>query len=191
MGQCIRSIVSAAQNEPSRLLQFNLETPETDSFKDSLRLYKALSITAPPPPRFELQVLLSIPDLTHNDVLVHLAPDGARTRIDPTPKYILLESWFMTYTRTSVVRDQDYNNEVEPHTTYKHGISLFRSLFTLLRVLPSWKLFKRLRRRTGGSNRNGSLSILLRVVPAEGDSDSEPILDFGKSPSSHFLRVSV
>ena len=52
-------------------------------------------------------------------------------------------------------------------TIYKHGIPLFRSLYSLLRILPVWKLYKRLKRRTGGLNRNGHLGITLRVKPSD------------------------
>ena len=37
--------------------------------------------------------------------------------------------------------------EVALTTVYKHGISLFRSLFALLRLLPAWQMGKTLRRR--------------------------------------------
>ncbi|KAG1738008.1 hypothetical protein EDB19DRAFT_921557 [Suillus lakei] len=47
---------------------FNLETPNSDLFRDYLRKYKAVSVTLAPPP-FELQVLLSVPDCT-SQVLV-------------------------------------------------------------------------------------------------------------------------
>ena len=52
-------------------------------------------------------------------------------------------------------------------TIYKHGIPLFHSLYSLLRVLPVSKLYKRLKRRVGGVNRNGHLGISLRVRPPE------------------------
>lgn len=63
-------------------------------------------------------------------------------------------------------------------TIYKHGIPLFRSLYSLLRVLPVWTLYKRLKRRTGGVNRNGHLGISLRVKPLEESDDALGILAF-------------
>ena len=65
---------------------------------------------------------------------------------------------------------------------YKHGISLFRSVFTLLRTLPAWKLARRLR-----SQRNGKFSILLRVDNmAEATSiHSSDVLGFGEPRSFH------
>ena len=94
---------------------------------------------------------------------------------------------------------------------YKYGIPLFRSIFTLLRILPSWRLARRLRRRVGG-NRNGNFSILLRVDGVESSIHRNDILDFGESsitcprtypvsyaqsqwyhtvaPTTHFFRTS-
>jgi len=143
--------------------------------RDHLRIYRSVSVSPHPPP-FELQVLLSIPELTHNQVLVHLAPDSSRLRIEPTPRHILIESWLLSFNSSSYpVEDQA---DVAPSTIYKHGIPLFRSLYSLLRILPAWKVFKRLRRRTGGGNRSGVLSIELRVPALHEDPDS--VLGFGK-----------
>jgi autophagy-related protein 13 len=168
-----------------------------------LRIYRSVSSTPPPP--FELQVLLSVPELTSNQVLVYQAPDSSRVRIEPTPRHILLETWLLVFSPTpsspssSSRQQQQYrygevdssastsssSGEVAPSTIYKHCITLFRSLFSLLRILPAWRLHKRLRRRTGGGNRNGSLGIRLRVRGLgmdEGDSIAvdESILGFGK-----------
>ncbi|KAG6865295.1 hypothetical protein C0991_003680 [Blastosporella zonata] len=116
--------------------------------KDERELYKSISTS--PPPTLEIQVLLTIPELTHNQVLVHLSPDSSRVRIHPTPRFILLETFLLDFIPGPPV-------DVPLPTIYKHGIPLFRSLFTLLRVLPAWKLHKRLRRRPA------SLGITLRV----------------------------
>ncbi|KAG2352510.1 autophagy-related protein 13 [Suillus spraguei] len=128
---------------------FNLETPDSDLFKDHLRIYKAVS-TAPAPPPFELQVLL-----------VHLAHDSSRSRVEPTPRHIVLENRLIKFV-PEPHRDNDADS-VAPSTIYKHGIPLFRSIYSLLRVLPSWKLYKKLRRRTSNAFRNGNLSLHLRV----------------------------
>ena len=168
-----------------------------------MRIYRSVSSTPPP---FELQVLLSVPELTSNQVLVYQAPDSSRVRIEPTPRHILLETWLLVFSPTPSSpsspssRQQQYSYgevdssastssstsaEVAPSTIYKHCITLFRSLFSLLRILPAWRLYKRLRRRTGGGNRNGSLGIRLRVRGLgidDGDSMAvdESVLGFGK-----------
>jgi len=71
------------------------------------------------------------------------------------------------------------NTDISPPVIYKHGIILFRSLFSLLRVLPTWKFYKRLKRRVG---RNGHLGIQLRVRPSSGGVEMDrSILGFGES----------
>lgn len=106
---------------------------------------------------------------------------SSQLRIEPTPTSILLETWTLTFAPHGsdhklgdqgelicVFAPQSLTNIVAAlPTIYKHGIPLFRSLYSLLRVLPVWKLFKRLKRRTGGVNRNGHLGISLRVRPVE------------------------
>lgn len=182
---------------------FNLETPDTDLFtREQKEPYKALlssgsPITSRPPrslpppinaPPFELQVLLTIPELTHNQVLVVQDLDvpgggpggGQRRRIEPTPRHILLETWTLQFSRdaSSVAQQPSAGGgeEIALPTIYKHGIPLFRSVFTLLRIMPSWKLHRRLRR-----NRNGAqFSIQVRVAPPSPPSTSSP----GSSSSS-------
>ncbi|KAG1803998.1 autophagy-related protein 13-domain-containing protein [Suillus subaureus] len=159
---------------------FNLETPDSDLLRDHLRIYKAVS-TAPAPPPFELQVLLSVPDLITNQVLVHLAHDSSRFRIDPTPRHIVLEKWLLNFVPEA--RGDSDADSVAPSTIYKHGIPLFRSIYSLLRILPSWKLYKKLRRRTSNAYRNGNLSIHLRVKGLEDGVSATDILDFDTPPA--------
>jgi autophagy-related protein 13 len=172
--------------------QFNLETPDSELFKDHLRMYRAVS-TSPTPQPLELQVLLSVPDLTNNQVLVHLAHDSSRLRVDPTPRHIVLENWLLNFTPSSPEAPGDSDaDSVAPSTIYKHGIPLFRSIYSLLRLLPSWKLYKKLRRRTSNAYRNGNLSIHLHVKGLDDGVSATDILDFGKSryPSLPFGVIS-
>jgi autophagy-related protein 13 len=77
----------------------------------------------------------------------------------------------------------DADADISPPVIYKHGIILFRSVFSLLRVLPSWKFYKRLKRKIGGVNRNGHLGIQLRVRSCGSTETDRNILGFGKSPT--------
>lgn len=159
-----------------RLLQFNLETPDPEIFKEHTRIYRSIS-SAQTVPIFQLQVLLCIPELATNQVLVYLAQDSSRVRIDPTPRYIVLESWNLEYSPHP--HGQPYTQDVAPSTMYKHGIPLFRSIFTLLRVMPAWKLARRLRRRVGG-NRGGNFSIQLRVDSPDSSVRTDEVMSFGE-----------
>ncbi|KAF9261641.1 hypothetical protein L218DRAFT_905029 [Marasmius fiardii PR-910] len=162
---------------------FNLETPDSDLFtREAREPYRSLS-SSPPPPPLEIQVLLTIPELTNNQVLVYQAPDSSRVRVTPTPKFILLESWVLAFTP----RDHHDSVDAEEHvhvalpTIYKHGIPLFRSLYSLLRILPAWKVCKRLRRRGMAQiNRGNGLGVQVRVREAVNDR----VLEFDVPPSS-------
>ena len=152
--------------------QFNLEIPESNLFKDSIRLYRTVSIT-PSTPQFELQVLLSTPELSNNQVLVHVAPDLSRARVDPPPKFILLETWVIDFSPG----DSQHSGDVAPSTIYKLGIALFRSVYALLRILPTWKSHRPLRRRVGGSA--GAFTLQLRL---RNEGPDDRILAFGRYP---------
>ena len=56
-------------------------------------------------------------------------------------------------------------------------------------MLPVWKLYKRLKRKTGGVNRNGHLGISLRVKPLEESDEALGTLAFGAF--SFFTRFPV
>lgn len=159
--------------------------------KDNIRIYRYIS-KGPPPPLFQLQVLLSIPELANNQVLVHLAPDSSRRRLDPAPKYIILESWELAFAPRDFEHERDSRYDITPPAMYKHAIPLFRSIFTLLRILPAWKLARRLSGRGGV---NGHFSIQLRVQ-GQGLDDTESIpidgiLDFGESRRAPYINPDI
>ncbi len=171
MGKTFRNV--AYIPDVDRPSQFNLETPDADIFKEHTRIYRSISSSLSPP-SFQLQVLLCVPELTPNQVLSYVAPDSSRAPVDPTPKYILLESWSLDFTPHQVqYHYADDRVDVAPPTIYKLGISLFRSIFTLLRMLPAWKLARRLRRPAG------NFAIQVRVEAME-NRGSDGILGFGK-----------
>ncbi|KAF8505218.1 autophagy-related protein 13, partial [Gautieria morchelliformis] len=139
-----RATPPAGPHPPVRLDKwFNLETPDTDAFREHLRLYRSLSAAAAPAapalPPLELHVLLSVPELATNQVLVLSDPAAPRARVDPTPRLVLLESWHVQFAPAPHRDARDAPHaDVALSTVYKQGISVFRSMFTLLRVLPAW-----------------------------------------------------
>ena len=146
-----------------------------------MRLYRSISTLGDLPPPLELQVLLSVPELSANQVLVYHEPHASRIRIDPTPTHILLERWILSFTANP---SSDSDADVPLATLYKHAMCVFRSLFTLLRVLPAWTLTRRQRRR--GTSRNGSLALVVHVKDTEDEYEDQQqqglrmrLLDFG------------
>lgn len=160
---------------------FNLEIPESNLFKDNIRLYRSVS-TAQLTPPFELQVLLSVPELSNNQVLVHVAPDSSRVRVDPPPKFILLETWVVNFAPDG----PQHPGDVAPSTIYKLGIALFRSVYALLRILPTWRSYGPFRRRVAGSAGAFPLQLRLRT---EGPDDR--ILAFNAPLSVNSLPLTT
>ncbi|KAF7377113.1 Autophagy-related protein 13 [Mycena sanguinolenta] len=172
---------------------FNLETaiaPPASTPTAELDAYRALS-TSPPSRALVIQVLLVVPPPGGGTALVH-KPSG--TRIEPEPRFVLLEEWILAFTpsassasssvassntsRSSSTDDED--TEVLPATIYKNAIPLFRALFALLRILPAWRVVRKLTGRrpgTGGVQGVGAgagkrgLKVVLRLRP-EGEPSS-------------------
>ncbi|KAF9000766.1 autophagy-related protein 13 [Cyathus striatus] len=131
---------------------FSLKTTESNMSKDTRETYWHISTATPPLPPLEIQVLLLVPDLSHNHILVlspshplnpGFAPSSPTTPsqcilISPTPKYILLESV------TARFGKGERSEGIEIAKMYKAGILHFRSLYTALRILPCWKLVKKI-----------------------------------------------
>lgn len=201
MGKCSwvsHSLLSATRRRPLTdtyyHTQFNLETPDTDFYRDSLRSYKNISQLDGTPPPLEVQVLLTVPELTNNQVLVQHPPNASRVRVQPTPSHVLLESWRLSFTPSNTSSGSQSSNtgsaSIALPTVYKHAMSIFRSVYTLTRVLPTWRFSKRLR-RPGPASRNGSLGIAIRVnvqgVDASTSADTR-YLHFGAyDPCFHLI----
>ncbi|KAJ7079441.1 autophagy-related protein 13-domain-containing protein [Mycena belliarum] len=178
---------------------FNLETPLAASATvpaSSLDAYRALSASPAPRP-LAIQVLLAVPPPGGGTALVHTP---SRTRVDPAPRFVLLEEWVLAFaapasssasahsaastsTSTSRSSSTDDGGDVAPPTIYKNAIPLFRALFALLRVLPAWRAVRKLAGRRAANG--GRLRVVLRVADAEGGQGwgGDPTLEFGDSPA--------
>ncbi|KAL5532376.1 ATG13 [Sanghuangporus sanghuang] len=155
---------------------FNIETTDSDLSREHTRLYKSISQLRAPPPPLELLVLLTVPELTDKQVLVQHPPNSSRQRVEPTPAHVLLERWTLAFVMSnsgSPSSSQMSTGEVTLATVYKHIMSVIRSLYTLLHVLPVWRICKRLRRRPGQGARNGQLGLMLRVRARGIDSSAD------------------
>ncbi|KAF8178288.1 phosphorylated protein that interacts with Vac8p, partial [Pholiota molesta] len=124
---------------------FNLETPDCELFTNDARMpYRTISLApAPGPLVLEIQVLLAVPELPNDQVLVYAAPDMPRVKVEPARRFILLEAWTLGMDFDDRLVSTGHPGaegiDMALPTIYKHGIVLFRSLFSLLRVLPAWK----------------------------------------------------
>ncbi|KZV74178.1 hypothetical protein PENSPDRAFT_749484 [Peniophora sp. CONT] len=154
---------------------FNLETPDLGAtYKESVAPYRALS-SVPSPPPLELEVLLSVPELAPNQVLVHRQPNGGpRVPVEPSPRLVLLETWTLSFGPGPATSEGD----LTPAGMYKHGIAVFRAVYSLLRVLPVWALRRRLARRS-----NFGLIFRVRSPATATATANDDVLRFGRALS--------
>ncbi|KAG8722015.1 hypothetical protein FRC09_006963 [Ceratobasidium sp. 395] len=91
------------------------------------------------PPAAQALVLLSEPTSTTTNTTA----TARRTRVDmpPTARGILLEEWTLSLDWSSAQPPAQQADNPLP-AVYKQAIALFRSLFALLRYLPSWRLHR-------------------------------------------------
>ncbi|KAH8927782.1 hypothetical protein BT69DRAFT_724041 [Atractiella rhizophila] len=112
-------------------------------------------------PDLVLEILVEAVNMTHQQALVLTDQKGHRTKVDDAPNLnadvspttplpinrkktrVVLERWRLSF-EPSIPHPPP-----ELPLVYKKCIILFRTLYTLLRTLPSWSLFRRLSRRSG------------------------------------------
>lgn len=118
----------------------------------------------------ELQALLTVPDLSNTPlVLGYQTSDGLDVRLEASPRYVLLETWELTFKRraqeTHLNQEQGLYNPTESGLSssamYNQCIPIFRALFTLLRTLPAWQIYKGVL----GWSEQKQLGIKLRIRP--------------------------
>lgn len=168
----------------------------------------AASLASPPQPvpSMVLDIILDTCSMTPNQVLVLSDQRGRRVRVDSTtsaspppsglghsgpsnlsaggssgvrsPRLtrpnVLLERWTLT-----LVPPFSPSAPPELPSVYKQAIVLFRTLYTLMRTLPAWGLYRRLARRKAGVGGAG-LQIGCRMsMGDEGDREGEVGVDVG------------
>lgn len=151
---------------------FNLVTPNLSACSKYTKENHSFS-----PPylaqSLQLNILLCTSDIPPSQNLAYQPTNTASyLPVEPLPKYILLERWEMAFhprsreDSSSVHFDANgyefVKTEVTPQHLHKQGVSLFRSVFTLLRVLPAWSLAKSLLVRAGDDGRPGRTEIEVR-----------------------------
>ncbi|ORX41078.1 autophagy-related protein 13-domain-containing protein [Kockovaella imperatae] len=130
---------------------FNLTIPDVDLHRADLAIYKSISnydaeYRIPP---LLIAFILDTSDLTSGQALMW-SKAGAKYTLDPSGKGkgkangIVLERWTLN------ASTPDSSSSMAPHTAYRLGIIHFRALFALVRLLPAYRLFRRLRRANSG-----------------------------------------
>ncbi|CAK9786582.1 hypothetical protein CC85DRAFT_283201 [Cutaneotrichosporon oleaginosum] len=161
--------LSAQRGERKKDRWFNLTIADTEVHKADLRIYRAVSSYTPLPdppagtsrstvPPLLIAFILDTNDIPAGQTLLWNR-DGARIALDPSlvkqgggpgtrRPGIVLERW------TLRVSDQEVADpaasEMAPPTAYRLGIIHFRALYAFIRLLPAYRLFRRLRRLNSG-----------------------------------------
>lgn len=163
-------------------VQFNVELEDTDVLKDQLRTWRACDATENRPPPLIIETYLDTKDLTNNQSLVILDENGKRwdvveslaisrqTHPSKVPQSgsddITLERWKIELGDTSSKLPADLGSILP--TVYKKSIVLFRSLYSVSKMLPAWRFAKRNRKLRA----NPALRIKYRIVSGRGASQT-------------------
>ncbi|GAA5815434.1 hypothetical protein MFLAVUS_008942 [Mucor flavus] len=154
---------------------FNITTNDYENLKEELKFWKSFiknhKDQDPPPLIIDIYLETTEPDLLQEG-------DNARGwhKLDLGVQRILIESWTLTLKRPSPQVTVDLPN------LYKRSIIFFRSLHSLVRLLPSHNLYKRL------SIHDGEISLGYRISTYPANHRDEVPLD---QPLTHIDTTQV
>ena len=177
-----------------------MELDDTETLRNELSLFRTATFSPPPPtphPPLILEVTLDIRELTHQQTLILVSSlTGQRYTVEkPSNRWlrgseIVLERW-----RIDLVTPPKQGAPDLP-VVYKKAVVLFRRVFTQARLLPVWKLKKRLGKTklnntlkvrvrvamgdTGDSSQNGRIGISLPLVDAQAREKITDEFSFGR-----------
>jgi autophagy-related protein 13 len=152
------------------IYQFQIETDDSNAFRDDLNLWRTCGGIQNRPPPLILETFLDTSDLTSNQSLVIVddqgkrwdvlealnsssgSSDGSRPRKRNTE--VILERWRIELKDPPGQQTYDFGGTLP--TVYKKCIVFFRSLYTTAKFVPAWKFVKALAK-------SGSANSLLRV----------------------------
>ena len=138
-------------------LQFNIELEESDALADDYQAWKTSDVLNNRPPTMIVETYLSTKDLLSNQSLVVYDEFGKRWDVEDAIRSfysarsslesrqasfdVVLERWNIELGDTDNSLPKDLG--VILPKVYKNSIVLFRSLFTMMNLLPAWKLSKK------------------------------------------------
>ncbi|QPG73835.1 hypothetical protein FOA43_001150 [Brettanomyces nanus] len=172
-----RASVSECSDEASSLTHrtnrwFNIELDESSSIaamsSEELKLWKTKDILLLPP--LVVETVLDLRGLEPNQTLV--IDDGTIIKTDKKLE-IVLERWLIEFDLTSFD-----NDSIELPTIYKKLIILFRSLYTLVRLLPAYGLRNSFMKSTQSSS---NLSLKANILDGTKSISSKGRIGLSKS----------
>ena len=162
-------------NNPRRLTivfyQFQIETDDSNAFRDDLNLWKTCGGIQNRPPPLILEVYLDTSDLTSSQTLVIVDDQGKRwdvlealnnssgstdgsSRPRKRNSEVILERWRIELKDPPGQQAYDFGGTLP--TVYKKCIVFFRSLYATAKFVPAWRFVKSLAK-------SGSANSLLKV----------------------------
>ncbi|KAG9301786.1 hypothetical protein G9A89_003333 [Geosiphon pyriformis] len=144
---------------------FNLELEDSDVFKEDIKFWRQAATTSSVPPQpMVIEFFLDTKELAQNQILVLTDENLRKHKVDlqnlsgsyesVKKTNIMLESWELTLSHPLPDPPPDLP------IVYKKSIAFFRSLYAYVRLMPTYRLFKRLR----GMKSNNSMKIDHRFV---------------------------
>ncbi|RIA97215.1 autophagy-related protein 13-domain-containing protein [Glomus cerebriforme] len=168
---------------------FNLEMWDSDVYKEDLKYwrYTATSTGLPPNPMI-IEFFLDTSELPKNKILV-ITDEIRRCKVnvhnsgeneDSKPKNILLESWQLTLSHPSADPPPDLP------IVYKKSIVFFRSLYAYVRLLPAFRLYKRIKMELNHDLKIGYRFVLPNADYIDDIGIDVPIIEGETNVSSQF-----
>nr|POF04528.1 autophagy-related protein 13 [Quercus suber] len=159
---------------------FNLVLDETDVLNEALLPWKGQSLLGTTPPPLVVEIYVDTAHLNQNQALAaeddegnlwnvadtmadHQGSKSTLTRNGNRFCEVVLERWTISLDNTSSLDTAEMTDQLP--NVYKKGVVLFRSLYSFLRLLPTWKLYRRLGRQSGNQQ---SLKLKFRVRQQSG-----------------------
>jgi len=158
-----------------------MELDDTDTLRNELTPFRTATFSPPPPtvyPPLILEVTLDTHELTPKQTLILVSSQtGIRHTVEtPSNRWlrgseIVLERWCIDLVTPPKPGAPDLP------VVYKKAVVLFRRVFTEARLLPAWRLKKRL----GKVKLNNSLKLNVRIANGE---ISSPVRESARVPIS-------
>ncbi|KAJ3215553.1 autophagy protein 13 [Dinochytrium kinnereticum] len=152
---------------------FNLETPDIEPLRTEMKQWRSMTSSASPPPPLIIDLYLDLSELAPNQILIlkdevtqrrkRIAPELLQVHDMATGalmkrKRVLLETWQLSMAHPIPVPAP------EVPVMYKKMVMFFRSLYSFTRLLPAYRLFRKLRKSKGGPLKIGYRLSTGRVI---------------------------
>ncbi|KAF2485533.1 autophagy-related protein 13-domain-containing protein [Neohortaea acidophila] len=182
-----RANLPRSQNQHGDIRQnrwFNVVVDETDVLLDHLQEWRRHDLFEDRPRPLVIEMFLDTAHLTSNQVLVIKDDAGRRHNVanalSPSTSgaqpsrsgarqcEVVLERWTLELGDANRHTPAELDEKLP--NVYKKGVVLFRSLYTFLRIVPAFKLYRKLLRQTGSHQ---ALKLKFRIKKGRGSAQGE------------------